>query len=411
MSADCGALPRAAGSAAPTSGAAALGAAPSQQARLPWTGLLALAAGGFITILTEALPAGLLPQIGAGLGVSEAWAGQLVSVYALGSLLTAIPLTAATRAWPRRRLLLCAIAGFILANTITALSPHYGLTLVARFLAGISAGLLWALVAGYAARMVAPEQAGRAIAVAMVGTPLALSLGIPAGAVIGQMIGWRWTFGLMSVLSVLLLLLARRVLPEFPGQHGDASRGIGGVLRIPGVAIVLATLFAFVLAHNLLYTYIAPFAQHVGLAGQVDRLLLTFGLASLVGIGLVGLRVDRWLRGLTIATVVLFLLATLALAVASQHPWVVYLACIVWGLAFGGSPTLFQAASAKAAGDAVDIAQSMIVTSWNLAIAGGGIIGGLLLGGVGTRALPAMMLVLISVALVIVLATRRHGFR
>lgn len=402
MSAECSAMRNAAGTTA---------SQPDRATALPWAALLALAAGGFITILTEALPAGLLPQIAAGLEVSEAWAGQLVSIYALGSLLTAIPLMAATRRWPRRRLLLCAMAGFIVANTITALSPHYGLTLLARFLAGISGGLLWALVAGYAARMVAPEQAGRAIAVAMVGTPLALSLGIPAGALLGQMIGWRWTFGLMSVLSVLLLVITRRVLPQFPGLHDDARQGIGHVLRIPGVVIVLATLFAFVFAHNLLYTYIAPFAAQSGLADQVERLLLVFGLASLVGTGLTGLRVDRWLRGLTITAIALFLLASLALAVAAADPWIVYPACIIWGLAFGGSPTLFQTASARAAGDAVDIAQSMIVTTWNLAIAGGGIVGGLLLGSVGTRGLPATMLALLATALVIVLMTPRHGFR
>src|SRR5471030_1063719 len=65
--------------------------------RLPLGGLLALACAGFITILTEAMPAGLLPQMGAGLGVSPALVGQLVTFYALGSLLAAIPLTLLTR--------------------------------------------------------------------------------------------------------------------------------------------------------------------------------------------------------------------------------------------------------------------------------------------------------------------------
>lgn len=75
---------------------------PSRRERLPLAGLLALATAGFITILTEAMPAGLLPQMSADLGVSEALVGQLVTVYALGSLLAAIPLTIATRGWRRR---------------------------------------------------------------------------------------------------------------------------------------------------------------------------------------------------------------------------------------------------------------------------------------------------------------------
>ena len=151
--------------------------ASAQRDSLPLGGLLALASAGFITILTEAMPAGLLPQMGEGLGVSPALVGQLVTLYALGSLLAAIPLTLLTRGWRRRPLLLLAIGGFALVNSVTALSSHYGLTLVARFFAGVFAGLLWALLAGYASRMVAPHLQGRAIAVAMLGAPLALSLG------------------------------------------------------------------------------------------------------------------------------------------------------------------------------------------------------------------------------------------
>lgn len=186
---------------------------------LPIAALLALAMAAFITILTEALPAGLLPQLAHGLQVSEAWVGQTVTIYAIGSLVAAIPLTAATRGLRRRPVLLMAIAGFVAANTVTAVSSSYPLTLLARFLAGVSAGLVWALLAGYAARMVHAHQRGRAIAIAMVGTPLALSLGVPAGTFLGQLVGWRMCFASMSGLAVLLLLWARVALPDFPARR------------------------------------------------------------------------------------------------------------------------------------------------------------------------------------------------
>ena len=169
---------------------------------LPLGGLLALASAGFITILTEAMPAGLLPQMSDGLGVSPALVGQLVTLYALGSLLAAIPLTLLTRGWRRRPLLLIAIGGFALVNSVTAFSSHYGVTLVARFFAGVFAGLLWALLAGYASRMVAPNLQGRAIAVAMLGAPLALSLGVPAGTFLGTTVGWRLSFAIMTGLTL-----------------------------------------------------------------------------------------------------------------------------------------------------------------------------------------------------------------
>lgn len=114
--------------------------------RLPVGGLLALASAGFITLLTEAMPAGLLPQMSQGLEVSPPLIGQLVTLYALGSLLAAIPLVTLTQSWRRRPLLLIAIGGFAIVNSITALSSDYSLTLVARFCAGVFAGLLWALL-------------------------------------------------------------------------------------------------------------------------------------------------------------------------------------------------------------------------------------------------------------------------
>ncbi|MBN6151987.1 MFS transporter [Xanthomonas sp. AmX2] len=376
--------------------------------RLPWAGLLALACAGFVTILTEALPAGLLPAMAAGLGVGEAWIGQLVTVYALGSLLAAIPLTAATRRHRRRPLLLFAIAGFAVANTVTALSASYALILAARLVAGVSAGLLWALLAGYASRMVAPAQQGRAIAVAMVGTPLALALGVPAGTLLGQQLGWRWTFGAMSLLSLGLLGWARAALPDFAGQAASAALPLRRVLALPGIAQVLAVLLLFVLAHNLLYTYVAPLLALSTAASAVDRYLLLFGVASLLGIVAVGVWIDRWMRPLLLASIVLFALAALAMALWPRAPALLAAALATWGLAFGGCATLFQTAIARRAGDAADLAQSLVVTGWNLAIAGGGLLGGALLQGYGAAHLPWAPLALLLLAWAI--AQPRRGW-
>ncbi|MGS1078821.1 MFS transporter [Pseudoxanthomonas beigongshangi] len=373
---------------------------------LPWAGLLALACAGFITILTEALPAGLLPAISADLGVSEAWVGQLVTVYAVGSLLAAIPLVAATRHCRRRPLLLMAIGGFTVANSVTAVSPFYDVTLVARFIAGVSAGLLWALLAVHASRMVAPAQQGRAIAVAMVGTPLALSLGIPAGTLLGQAIGWRWTFGLMSLLSLGLLAWARVRVPDFAGQARGAPLRLRRVLALPGVLQVLGVMLLFVFAHNVLYTYIAPVLSVAGADAQVERYLLLFGATALVSIGMVGVLIDRWLHGLTLASLVLFGMAAMMMALWPDAPMALAAAVACWGLGYGGVATLFQTALARNAGETADIATSMLVTGWNLAIAGGGILGGLLLQGIGPASLSWTVLLLLLPALGLALPAR-----
>lgn len=383
----------------------------TSEARLPLGGLLALAMAAFITLLTEILPSGLLPQMAGSLGRSEALIGQLVTAYAVGSLVSAIPLTIATQSWRRRTLLLLAIGGFAVVNTVTAISESYAITLVARFVAGMSAGLLWALAAGYAARMVPDHLQGRAIAIAMVGAPLALSLGIPTGTFLGTLLGWRWTFGVMSGLTVLLVAWVLASVPDFHGQKRGQEFGLKAVFTLPGVRPVLFVVFAYVLAHNTLYTFIAPFLEPAGLKERTDAVLLVFGLASLLGIWITGALIDRWLRELVLASVALFGFSALALGIAGTVPAVIYGAVAAWGLAFGGAGTLFQTASAKAAGKAADVAQSMLVTTWNLAIAGGGILGGLLLSGFGVAPFPWVLAALLIATFAVVWAAKSHGFR
>lgn len=379
--------------------------------QLPWTGLLALAMAGFITILTEALPAGLMPQMSQGLAVSEALIGQLVTLYALGSLLAAIPLTLMTQGWRRRPLLMIAIAGFAVVNTVTALSTWYPLTLVARFFAGVFAGLVWALLAGYAARMVVPALKGRAIAVAMVGTPLALTLGIPAGTLLGSVAGWQTTFLCMSGMTVALLLWVRVKVPDFAGQPAAKSLSLAEVWRIPGVKAVLVATLGFVLAHNVLYTYIAPLLIPSGLHQQIGVVLLVFGASALAGITLIGMLIDRWLRELTLVTTAMFIGASIALALWNDHAPAVYALTVVWGLAFGGAATLLQTACAKAGDRAADVAQAMLVTTWNMGMAGGGIVGGVLLHTPGPQSLPWVVVVILAVVWLTVLRARQAGFK
>ncbi len=379
--------------------------------KLPIGGLLALAMTGFIGILTETLPAGLLPQISAGLHVSEALAGQTVTVYAIGSILAAIPLTVATRSWRRRTVLLTAIIGFLLFNTVTALSSNYVLTLIARALAGIAAGLCWSLLASYARRMVLPHQQGRALAIAMVGTPIALSLGVPLGTWLGKLIGWRGTFGGMSVLTLILIAWVLLKVPDFPGQARTQSLPLGRVFTMPGIRPILFVTATWMLAHNILYTYIAPFVVPAGLAQKVDLVLLVFGLFALLGIWIVGSIVDRWMRASTLISLAVFAASALALGIGGTLPTIVYGAVALWGLTFGGAATLLQTSLADAAGANADVAQSMSVTVWNGAIAGGGIVGGLLLESWGVRSFPWVLLTLILAGLWMAWASHQHGFK
>ncbi|QEU93010.1 MFS transporter [Streptomyces kanamyceticus] len=380
--------------------------------KLPLLALLALATAVFITSLTETLPAGLLPAMSADLGVSESATGQTVTVYAIGTALTAIPLTAFTSAWRRKRLLLTAMAGFAAANTVTALSGDYTLTMVARFVAGVAAGLAWALLAGYARRMAPAHLQGKAIAIAMAGIPVALSIGVPAGTFLGKVLSWQVAFLVMTGLTIGLLAWIAALVPDHPGQPRGEATPMLRTLRVPGVTPVLFVTLVFVLAHTVLYTYIATFLDGLGMGGSTDLVLLVFGAASLASIWIVGALINRRLRALTLGAVLLVGVAAALLAVFSESPALVYVAVILWGLGWGGAPTLLQTAAGDAGdkGGAADAAQAMLVTLWNVAMAGGGVFGGVLLGLVGSSSFPWTILLLLVPVLLVVLAARGHGF-
>ncbi|MFF8726229.1 MFS transporter [Streptomyces sp. NPDC015171] len=378
--------------------------------KLPLAALLALATAVFITSLTETLPAGLLPEMSHDLQASESATGQTVTIYAIGTALTAIPLTAATAGWRRKRLLLTAVAGFAAANTVTAVSSVYGLTMAARFVAGVAAGLAWALLAGYARRMAPPALQGRAIAIAMAGIPVALSLGVPAGTFLGKSLGWRAAFLAMTALTAVLLVWIVAAVPDYPGQRRGERPRMLRALGVPGVRPVLFVTLVFVLAHTVLYAYIASFLDGLGMGDRTDLVLLAFGVTSLAGIWIVGARIQHRLRSLTVASTLLVAAAAALLTVLSDGGPLVYLAAAVWGLGWGGLPTLLQTAVGDAGGDQADAAQAMLVTLWNVAMAGGGVLGGVLLDTSGSGSFPWTVLLLLLPVLAVVLGARAHGF-
>lgn len=372
----------------------------------PLKALLALTMSSFIATANETVPAGMLPQIARGMSISEAWAGQMVTLCALGAGAAAIPLTLALGGWPRRRLLLLAIGIFLICNAVTALSPCFGVTLGARFLVGIATGVTWSLLAGYARRLAIVSLQGRAMAIAMLGIPLALALGVPMSAWLGELLDWRWIFAVLASLSALLLVWIRLTLPEFYGRRTPGNARLREVFCLPGVRPILAVLACWILAHYTLYTYLAA----RGLAARVDLALLAFGIAAVAGIALTGLWVDRWLRALVLFSLAGFALVALAFGVNGLPVGAVYVGMAAWGLSFGGAPTLLQTSLADAAGEYADLAQSLLVTFFNLAFAVSGALGGILLANVGANAIPWMAFVLLLVGWSIAWGSAKRGF-
>lgn len=383
---------------------------PTSTSRLPIAALILMALTGFIVIMTETLPAGLLPQIADAYSTTEGVAGQLVTVYALGTIVAAIPAIALTRGTDRKRLLLIGLLGFLVANTITALASTLALALVARFVAGAFSGLLWGMLAGYARRIVSPEHAGRALAIAMTGTPLALSIGTPLGSWLGTVIGWRWSFAVISALTVIVALLVLAIVPNASGQRPETQRALVRVLVIPGVPAILVVVFTWMLAHNLVYTYIAPYLAGTGAILRPDAALFIFGLAALLGIWLTGVFIDNSLRRLALISTATFILAGVILILLPTSFPATVTAIALWGIGFGGASTQLQTAMGNAAGSSGDVANAMLTTAFNIAIFGGGALGAVLVDSVGATTLPIAMVLLSGIALVTISANRHRAF-
>ncbi|WP_066903922.1 MFS transporter [Millisia brevis] len=360
--------------------------------------LAILSAFGFVTMLTEIVPAGLLSGMAAGLQASPSTTGQLLTVYAAASMLAAVPVTALTRHLPRKLLLILTVAGIVVANTVTALSDVYALTVAARIVAGVCAGVQWALVAGYAMRITADAtKKGKALSIAMAGIPLALAVGLPLGTYLGTLVGWRGVYAALAVVGAVAACAGLRRLPSLDAEataqsrqraaEGGRSPVITALLR-PGIVVIVLCAFAFQAGHMNLYTYMEPFLQYSGLDGNITAVFLVMGVSATVGLWITGMVIDRHIRTLGYSVAVCFLIAAAALGIWSTNSVIVILAICCWGLALGAAPTLFQAAAARAAGDRIDMVQAILVTLFNAGMATGSAVGGVVLAVTHASALP-----------------------
>ncbi|GFM59487.1 hypothetical protein PSCICG_06470 [Pseudomonas cichorii] len=214
----------------------------------------------------------------------------------------------------------------------------------------------------------------------------------------------------MSGLTLLLIVWVLVKVPDYPGQSSSQRMALRQVFLTPGVRSVLGVVFTWMLAHNILYTYVAPFVSEAGLANDVDLVLLAFGVAALAGIWVTGRLVDRHLRKTVLASLATFAAVSVFFGLFSGSALAIYIGASIWGLTFGGAATLLQTALADSAGKGADVALSMNVVVWNSAIAGGGLLGGVLLGQWGVSAFPWVLLMLLLLSLAIASRARVHGF-
>jgi predicted MFS family arabinose efflux permease len=377
---------------------------------VPLLALIALALIGFILVAMETMPAGLLPDIAAGMSTSEGTVGLFVSAYALGTVIVTVPAISLTRGFRRKPLLLISTSGLILSNAVTAVSPDIVLSLASRFVAGSFSGIIWGMLAAYAIRISPPARSGLALSIMSVGAPLGFAFGTPLGAFIGGLTDWRWSFAGLSLLGIVVGLIILASVPDAPGLPAATRLPLRKVLGLRGVPIVLVVIIVWMLAHNTIYTYIAPYlrATHTGIAS--DLLLLVYGVASLAGVAITGVFLDKHPRPLLHLSAAAFTLAGVIMIVGHASTAAILVAAAVWGVSFGGMSAQLQNALTRAGGDNADVANSFLPVAFNLAIFGAGILGALLLTAFDGLILAAVMTILGLLALALTLFGRRTAF-
>ena len=390
---------------------AASAAQPVTRARFVMA-VVALATGGFAIGTTEFVTMGLLPQIAGGIGVTIPQAGHLISAYALGVVVGAPTLAALGARLPRRALLVWLMVAYAVLNLLSAAVSHYGLLAFVRFLDGLPHGAYFGVSALVASSMVSPDRRGRALALVMMGIPVANLAGVPAATLLGQAYGWRAAYvavGLVSVLTVVMILL---FVPSTPGDATATGRRELAALRHPQLwyavgagAIGFGGLFALV-------SYIAPITTDVGGLPEsaVAVFLLVLGAGMVVGNVVAGRLVDwsveKSLRG---AAVGLALALVLYFVLAPTGWWAVlagFLVTVIGSvLALG-----FMARLMDAAEHAQTLGAAMSHASLNIGNALGAWLGGLVIAaGYGLRAPLVVGAALALAGLgVLVVARRAH---
>ncbi|KKI46205.1 MFS transporter [Hafnia alvei] len=358
--------------------------------------LFALTISAFAIGTTEFVIVGLIPTIAADLQVSLPSAGLLVSLYALGVAIGAPVLTALTGRMPRKTLLIGLMVLFTLGNLLAWKAPGYMSLMTARVLTGLAHGVFFSIGSTLATSLVPKEKAASAIAIMFTGLTVALVTGVPLGTFIGQHFGWQETFLAVSLLGIIALIGSLIFVPNGLKHTPPASiaRQLT-ILKQPRLLMVYAKTALGYGGNFVVFTFLAPILQQVSgfSASAVTWVMLIYGVSVAAGNLWGGRLADR--MGPIKALQIIFLLLAAVLAVFSftaHSPVLALITVLFWGaVAFGNVPGLQVYVVQQAeryAPHAVDVASGLNIAAFNLGIAGGAWVGGMIVENYGLMVTP-----------------------
>ncbi|WOS66597.1 MFS transporter [Sinorhizobium fredii] len=374
-----------------------------------WAGVISLALGVFGLVTAEFLPASVLTPMAADLGISDGTAGQAVTATAVVGAIAAPTIAIVTRGFDRRLVLWGFTLALILSSLLAAFATNLTMLLAARVVLGIGLGGFWSMMAAIALRLVPMRLVPRAMSIIFTGVSLATVCAAPVGAYIGDLWGWRVTFLVAAALGAVTLIVQMASVPRLPPQSVPSLKLLFDLLRRPSISIGIVTVLLFVSGHFAGFTYVRPFLEKVPALGieAISLVLLAYGVGGFFGNLVGGFIIERSITAAVgLGT---FLIAAMALALVAfgSNDLVSAGAVTLWGLAFGALPVAVQTWMVRAAPDHAESTGGLIVATFQVAIAGGAVLGGLFVDGFGPLGAISYCAAATLASALFVLASRR----
>lgn len=362
-----------------------LGSGEEAEGRAAWPAVFSLSFGVFGLVTSEFLPVSLLTPMAADLGVSNGAVGQAITATAVVAAFAGPLLVLGSGRLDRRTILFALMALLIVSGIMAGLATSITMLLIARGLLGFALGGYWAMMTALALRLVPSSQVPRAMSIIIMGVSVATVFAAPLGSALGDLWGWRATFIAASGIGTAALLVQIATLPSMPSARAPGLAAFGAALSRRAVVIGLATVVIVVSGHFAGFTFIRPFLETVPRldVSAISMALLAFGIGGFLGniaAGAVARRSPAWAAA---GAALLIALSTLALVLRGGEPSVAFLATALWGFAFGGFPVSVSIWNARAAPDLAESAGALLSSAFQVAIASGAMVGGLLVDGIG----------------------------
>ncbi|GAB2627017.1 MFS transporter [Paractinoplanes abujensis] len=345
-----------------------------------WAAVVSVGVGTFALVTTEFLPIGLLPEIARDLGITEGTAGLMVTIPGVAAAVAAPAVVALAGGVDRRRVLYALLLLLVASNIVVASATHVVPLLIGRVLLGIAIGGFWSIGGSLGPRLREGPDGARASSIILSGVSLGTVAGLPAGALIGSLLGWRLVFVASAVLGLLVVAAIVAFVPPVAPQPGAGIRGVPMVLRSAAVrAGLIAGVFVFA-GHFAAYTYITPFLNDALEAdgATLSAVLLAFGGAGFLGNLAGGFAARYAVRPTAAAAPALLSAAVAVMLLVAGHAIGTVAAVIVWGFAFGAIPVATQTYLFTAAPDRLESVAAAFVSVSQASIGAGALLGGIM---------------------------------